>query len=91
MAITVRVPTILRAFTAGEKSVEGTGDTLAALLTDLDSRHRGLRDRLLGDDGRLHRFINIYVNNEDVRFSSALDMTLSDGDEVVILPAVAGG
>ncbi|MEU8389677.1 MoaD/ThiS family protein [Micromonospora sp. NPDC048842] len=91
MAIEVRIPTILRSYTGGAKVVDGTGDTLADLLTDLDSRHGGLRGRLITDAGTLHRFVNVYVNDEDVRFLGALDAKLSDGDSVTILPAVAGG
>ncbi|WP_435204608.1 MoaD/ThiS family protein [Micromonospora sp. bgisy143] len=91
MAIEVRIPTILRSYTGGAKVVEGAGDTLADLLTDLDSRHAGLRGRLVTDAGALHRFVNVYVNDEDVRFLGALDAKLSDGDSVTILPAVAGG
>ncbi|MEU4550674.1 MoaD/ThiS family protein [Micromonospora violae] len=91
MAIEVRIPTILRSYTGGAKVVDGTGDTLADLLTDLDSRHSGLRGRLITDAGTLHRFVNVYVNDEDVRFLGALDAKLSDGDSITILPAVAGG
>ncbi|SCL34687.1 MoaD family protein [Micromonospora pallida] len=91
MAIEVRIPTILRSYTGGAKVVEGAGDTLADLLTDLDSRHAGLRGRLVTEAGPLHRFVNVYVNDEDVRFLGALDAKLSDGDTVTILPAVAGG
>lgn len=91
MAIEVRVPTILRSYTDGQKSIAGGGDTIADLLTDLDSRHPGLRARLVTDDGALHRFVNVYVNDEDVRFLGALDAKLADGDTVTILPAVAGG
>ncbi|MDG4820643.1 MoaD family protein [Asanoa sp. WMMD1127] len=91
MAIEVRIPTILRTYTGGAKTVEGAGDTLAALLTDLDSRHNGLRGRLVTEQGGLHRFVNIYVNDEDVRFLGSLDAKLNDGDNVTILPAVAGG
>jgi sulfur-carrier protein len=91
MAIEVRIPTILRSYTGGEKVVQGTGDTLGELLTDLDSRYSGLRARLVTEDGSLHRFVNVYVNDEDVRFLGALDAKLSDGDTVTILPAVAGG
>src|SRR5947199_10772739 len=91
MAIEVRIPTILRTYTGGAKAVEGTGDTLADLLTDLDSRHPGLRGRLITAEGGLHRFVNVYVNDEDVRFLGALDAKLSDGDAVTILPSVAGG
>ena len=91
MAIEVRIPTILRSYTGGAKSVEGSGDTLADLLTDLDSRYAGLRGRLVTDQGALHRFVNVYINDEDVRFLGALDAKLKDGDTVTILPAVAGG
>ena len=91
MAIEVRVPTILRPYTGGQKAVTGAGETLAELLNDLDTRHAGLRARLVTDDGALHRFVNVYVNDEDARFLGALDAKLSDGDTVTILPAVAGG
>ena len=80
MAIEVRIPTILRTYTGGAKSVEGSGTTLADLLGDLDSRHGGLR-----------RFVNVYLNDEDVRFLSGLDTPVKDGDTVTVLPAVAGG
>ncbi|HTP16958.1 MAG TPA: MoaD/ThiS family protein [Streptosporangiaceae bacterium] len=90
MAIEVRIPTILRGYTGGAKSVEGTGDTLADVLTDLDSRHDGLRDRLVDDSG-LRRFVNVYLNDEDVRFLGGLEAPLKDGDTVTVLPAVAGG
>lgn len=91
MAIEVRVPTVLREHTGGEKKVTGQGDTLAALLEDLEARHAGLRGALVDDDGRLHRFINVYANDEDVRFLGGLQTPLDDGDTVSILPAVAGG
>jgi molybdopterin synthase sulfur carrier subunit len=91
MAIEVRVPTILRSYTGGSKVVEGSGDTLTALLDDLDAKHSGLKGRLITPEGNLHRFVNIYVNDEDVRFLGALDAKLNDGDSVTILPAVAGG
>jgi molybdopterin synthase sulfur carrier subunit len=91
MAIEVRIPTILRTYTDGAKAVEGSGDTLDALLKDLDSRHTGLRERLVTTEGGLHRFVNVYVNDEDVRFLGSLDTPLKDGDNVTVLPAVAGG
>jgi molybdopterin synthase sulfur carrier subunit len=91
MAIEVRIPTILRSYTGGEKAVQATGDTLAALVGDLDARHPGLAERLVGPDGSLLRFVNVYVNDEDVRFTGSLETPLSDGDSVTILPAVAGG
>lgn len=90
MAVEVRIPTILRTYTGGEKSVEGKGATLSDLVEDLDARFPGLRDRLI-DDGGLRRFVNIYLNDEDVRFLDGLDTKIADGDAVTILPAVAGG
>ena len=90
MAVEVRIPTILRTYTGGEKAVNGEGDTLAALIDDLEARHAGIKGRLVeGSD--LRRFVNVYVNDEDVRFTGGLGTTLGDGDQVVILPAVAGG
>jgi molybdopterin synthase sulfur carrier subunit len=91
MAIQVRIPTILRTHTGGNKTVEGSGATLAALIDDLDSQHSGLKNRLVTEEGKLHRFVNVYVNDEDVRFTGALDTQVKDGDSVTILPAVAGG
>jgi molybdopterin converting factor small subunit len=91
MAIEVRIPTILRSYTGGAKVVVGAGGTLAELLSNLDSNHSGLRGRLVTDEGVLHRFVNVYVNDEDVRFLGALDAKVADGDTVTILPAVAGG
>jgi len=91
MAIEVKIPTILRTYTAGEKLVEAKGDTLAALIDDLDASHTGIKARLITDDGSLHRFVNVYVNDEDVRFTGALETPVKDGDSVTILPAVAGG
>ena len=90
MAIEVKIPTILRTYTDGQKAVNGEGASLSALIDDLEANHPGLKDRLL-DDGALRRFVNVYVNDEDVRFIGSLDAELSDGDQVVILPAVAGG
>jgi sulfur-carrier protein len=94
MAIEVRIPTILRTYTDGEKAVEGSGATLAELIDDLEARHSGIKERLVEDkDGstELRRFVNVYVNDEDVRFIGSLEAQLSDGDQVVVLPAVAGG
>jgi molybdopterin converting factor small subunit len=95
MAIEVRIPTILRTYTGGEKAVDASGTTLAALIDDLETNHPGIRERLLeanADGGSdLRRFVNVYVNDEDVRFTGGLETALSDGDQVVVLPAVAGG
>jgi molybdopterin synthase sulfur carrier subunit len=90
MAIEVRIPTILRNLTGDAKAVEGEGATLGELITDLDKRHPGLQDRLI-QDGKLRRFINVYLNDEDVRFLAGLETPVSDGDTVTVLPAVAGG
>ena len=84
------IPTILRPYTKEQKSVEAAGATLSALITDLDAQYAGLGERLL-EDGALRRFINIYINDEDVRFLGGLEAPLKDGDSVTILPAVAGG
>jgi sulfur-carrier protein len=94
MAVEVRIPTILRTYTGGEKAVSGQGSTLAELIDDVEGRHPGLKARLVDeakDDGSLRRFVNVYVNDEDVRFSGGLSSPVSDGDVVVVLPAVAGG
>ena len=90
MAIEVRIPTILRTHTGGEKVVEGDGSTLGELIADVETRHSGLQARLI-DDGKLRRFVNVYLNDEDVRFLSGLDTPVKDGDTVTVLPAVAGG
>ena len=90
MTVVVSIPTILRTHTGGEKRVTASGDTLEAVITDLESNYSGISDRLI-DNGKLHRFVNIYVNDEDVRFSGGLATEISDGDSVTILPAVAGG
>ncbi|MQA95237.1 MAG: molybdopterin synthase sulfur carrier subunit [Streptosporangiales bacterium] len=90
MAIEVRIPTILRNLTDGEKAVQGKGATLGELFTDLEARHPGLSDRLVEGPG-LRRFVNVYLNDEDVRFLGGLDTPVTDGDTVTVLPAVAGG
>jgi sulfur-carrier protein len=90
MSVEVRIPTILRSYTDGAKAVEGSGETLDDLVSDLESRHAGLRDRIV-ENGQLRRFVNVYVNDEDVRFLGGLATPVADGDAVTILPAVAGG
>jgi molybdopterin synthase sulfur carrier subunit len=90
MAIEVRIPTILRNYTGGAKAVEGAGSTLDELLNNLDAAHSGLRDRLV-DGEKLRRFVNVYLNDEDVRFLGGLETPVKDGDTVTVLPAVAGG
>ncbi len=90
MAIEVRIPTILRTFTDGAKSVEAGGTTLNEVIDNLEANHPGIKDRLI-DGGDLRRFVNVYVNDEDVRFTGSLETPVGDGDQIVILPAVAGG
>jgi sulfur-carrier protein len=90
MAVQVSIPTILRTYTDGAKRVEASGATLADLIADLDANHPGLGERLL-DKGELRRFVNVYLNDEDVRFTGGLATALADGDAVTVLPAVAGG
>jgi molybdopterin synthase sulfur carrier subunit len=91
MAIEVRIPTILRPYTGGERAVEGNGTSVSALVDDLENRFAGIKERLVDETGDVRRFVNIYVNDEDIRFTGGLDTTVSDGSTVVILPAVAGG
>jgi molybdopterin synthase sulfur carrier subunit len=90
MAIEVRIPTILRTYTDGAKAVEGSGTTLGDLFADLDARHPGIRERLV-DAGELRRFVNVYLNDEDVRFLDGINTAVAAGDSITILPAVAGG
>ena len=90
MAIEVRIPTILRSYTGGAKAVESSGATLDELLNNLDAAHGGLRERLV-DGEKLRRFVNVYLNDEDVRFLGGLQTPVKDGDTVTVLPAVAGG
>ncbi|NJP50676.1 MoaD/ThiS family protein [Streptomyces sp. SBST2-5] len=90
MAIEVRIPTILRQYTDGQKTVEGTGNTLAELFADLETRYAGIQARIVDGD-QLRRFVNVYLNDEDVRFLDGIETKVSDGDNVTILPAVAGG
>jgi sulfur-carrier protein len=93
MSVNVSIPTILRTHTGGEKRVTAQGDTLQDVIGDLESNYSGISERLIdpSSPGKLHRFVNIYVNDEDVRFSGGLATQVSDGDSVTILPAVAGG
>jgi molybdopterin synthase sulfur carrier subunit len=91
MAVRVRIPTPLRSLTKGVADVQVKADTVTDLIEDLERQYPGLRDRLVEENGELRRFINIYVNQEDVRFLQGEKTSLKDGDEVVIVPAIAGG
>ncbi len=90
MPVEVRIPTILRTYTDDQKAVEARGASLSALIDDLEANHPGIKDRLI-ENGDLRRFVNVYVNDEDVRFLGGLEAPVADGDQVVVLPAVAGG
>ncbi|HYN75281.1 MAG TPA: MoaD/ThiS family protein [Candidatus Limnocylindria bacterium] len=91
MSVTVRVPTILRQYTGGASEVAVEGGTLGEVLTALDAANPGIGARVLDDEGKLRRFVNVYVNDDDVRFDSGLDTATPDGAAVSIIPAVAGG
>ena len=90
MAVEVSIPTILRSYTDGAKTVDASGATLDEVFVDLDAKFTGIRERLM-DDAGLRRFVNVYLNDEDVRFLDGLNTPVGDGDQVTILPAVAGG
>ncbi|MBO0827302.1 MAG: MoaD/ThiS family protein [Streptosporangiales bacterium] len=91
MAVSVRIPTILRPLTGGAAEVASEGDTLAQVLDKLESDHPGLKQRVLDGDGKVRRFVNVYVGDEDVRFAQGLETPTPDGAQVSIIPAVAGG
>ena len=91
MSVSVRIPTILRTYTSGESEVTAEGDTLAAVLDDLDANYAGIKGRVLDEGGELRRFVNVYVGNDDVRFHDHLATPTPDGTQISVIPAVAGG
>ncbi|WP_049572902.1 MoaD/ThiS family protein [Streptomyces sp. SBT349] len=91
MSVTVRIPTILRTYTGGQAEVSAEGGTLGEVLADLEANHQGIAARVLDDEGRLRRFVNVYVNDDDVRFADGLGTATPEGAGVSIIPAVAGG
>lgn len=91
MAVKVRIPTPLQPAVGQKSEVEADGGTVRDVLADLDSRYPGIKSRIYDDDGKLRRFVNIYVNDEDIRFLQGEDTALKEGDEVSIVPAIAGG
>ena len=91
MSVSVRIPTILRTYTGGESEVAASGDTLAAVLDDLDSNYSGIKGRIVDEQGELRRFVNVYVGNDDVRFLENLDTKTPEGTQISVIPAVAGG
>jgi MoaD family protein len=91
MPVSVKLPAILRKHAGGEAKVEADGATLRELLADLEAKYPGVTKNVLAEDGGLHRFVNIYVNDEDVRYLGSLETPIKEGDTVSILPAIAGG
>jgi molybdopterin synthase sulfur carrier subunit len=91
MAVQVRIPTPLRKFTDGKDTVEVAGASIGAVIEDLDKNYSGLKERICEEDGSVRRFVNIYVNGDDIRFLDNLDSAVKEGDEVSIVPAIAGG
>lgn len=90
-SISVRIPTILRSYTGGEAEVKATGSTVREVVADLDANYSGIAARILDDNGKIRRFVNVYVGEEDVRFADGLDTPTPDGAQLSIIPAVAGG
>ncbi len=91
MAVEVRIPTVFRRYTDGEAVIELKPGSIGDLIEQLDQRYAGLKGQLLGEQGDLHRFVNVYLNDEDVRYLDGLDTKASEGDTVSLLPSVAGG
>ena len=91
MSVSVRVPTILRPYTQGVSEVSAEGSTLTEVLDSLDSSYPGIKGRVLDESGELRRFVNVYVDDDDVRFADGLQTSIKDGGQVSIIPAVAGG
>lgn len=91
MAVEVRIPTVFRKFTGNESVVSVEGSTIGELIEQIEARYPGFKEQLMSDDGQLHRFVNVYVNDEDARYLDKLDTKVSEGDTVSLLPSVAGG
>ena len=88
---TIKIPPVLRSSVGGEKEVTASGDTVGAVLHDLAEQHPATEEQLFGPDGSLNRYVNVYLNDEDVRVLDGLDTGVSESDTIVILPAMAGG
>ncbi len=91
MSVRVRVPTPLRKFTEGSDEVAANGDTIMAMFDDLEQNHPGIKERIMDETGKVRRFVNVYVNGDDIRFLKNVDTALKDGDSISIVPAIAGG
>lgn len=91
MSVQVRIPTPLRRFTGGAEEVGASGSTIAAVMDELEKKFTGIKERLCDEQGRVRRFVNIYVNGDDIRFLNGIETSVKDGDEISIVPAIAGG
>ena len=91
MPVEIRIPTPLRKLTHDEETVETSAETVGAAITDLEARYPGIQERLLDDEGQVRRFVNVYVNEEDIRFLENQATPLKDDDDISIIPAIAGG
>ena len=91
MSVSVRIPTILRSYTGGDSEVKATGGTLREVIADLDANYSGIAARIIDDQGKIRRFVNVYVGDEDVRFAEGLDTATPEGVQISVIPAVAGG
>jgi sulfur-carrier protein len=91
MPVKVKIPTMMREQSGGQPVVEGGGQTVREVLSDIEARYPGLTSRIVTEDGSLHRFVNLYVNDEDVRYLGSLEAAVDEGDTISVLPAVAGG
>ena len=91
MAVRVHVTSVIQRVVGGQRQLDAEGGTVIELIDDIEARYPGFREQLVDADGRLHRFVNVYLNDEDVRFMQGAETALSEGDEVSILPALAGG
>lgn len=91
MSARVRVPTPLRKYTGGSDEVDARGETISGLLNDLEQNYPGIKERIVDDRGQVRRFVNVYVNGDDIRFLNNMETAISDGDNISIVPAIAGG
>lgn len=91
MAVTVRIPTPLRRLTQNQPEVEAEGDTIESLIEDLEANYPGIKERICDESGNVRRFVNIYLNDEDIRFLDGNATAVKDGDEISVIPAIAGG
>jgi len=91
VAVKVRIPTPLRKYTSNAAEVTASGGTIRDVIADLDKHHPGLKDRICDENGKIRKFVNIFLNDEDIRFMDSADTAVKDGDEIGIVPAIAGG